>query len=69
MRAWRVTSRTFESSLLVRLLPFSSSLERDLPRGVKLVYQSAAGAYLSIYELVDAVRPSAGTPSGTDSDG
>ena len=43
--------QTFEDSLLVRLLPFSSSLERGPPERAKLVYQSAAGAYLSIYEI------------------
>lgn len=51
VRAWRVTDRTFEDSLLVRLLPFSSSLERSLPERARLVYQSATGAYLSIYEI------------------
>ena len=51
VRAWRVTDETFEDSLLVRLLPFSSSLERGHPRNARLVYQSAAGAYLSIFEL------------------
>ena len=51
VRAWRVTDQAFEDSLLVRLLPFSSSLERAPPENVRLVYQSAAGAYLSIYEI------------------
>ena len=51
VRAWRVMDEAFENSLLVRLLPFSSSLERGPPEGVTLVYQSAAGAYLSIYEI------------------
>ena len=51
VRAWKVTEEAFENSLLVRLLPFSSSLGRDPPEGAKLVYQSAAGAYLSIYEI------------------
>ena len=51
VRAWRVTDRAFEDSLLARLLPFSTSLERDLPQRARLVYQSAAGAYLSIYEI------------------
>ena len=51
VRAWRVTERSFEDSLLVRLLPFSTSLERDSPEHARLVYQSAAGAYLSIYEI------------------
>ena len=51
VRAWRVTDPAFENSLLVRLLPFSSSLERDPPEHARLVYQSAAGAYLSVYEV------------------
>ena len=51
VRAWRVTDSAFENSLLARLLPFSSSLERDLPKHARLVYQSATGAYLSIYEI------------------
>jgi len=51
VRAWKVTEEAFENSLLVRLLPFSSSLGRDPPEGAKLVYQSATGAYLSIYEI------------------
>ena len=51
VRAWRVTDEVFEDSLLVRLLPFSSSLDRAPPRHARLVYQSAAGAYLSVYEI------------------
>ena len=51
VRAWRVTDEAFEDSLLVRLLPFSSSLERAAPRNARLVYRSEAGAYLNIYEI------------------
>ena len=51
VRAWRVTDPAFENSLLVRLLPFSSSLDRDPRDRARLVYQSATGAYLSIYEI------------------
>ena len=51
VRAWKVMDKDFEDSLLIRLLPFSSSLNRDLPAGLKLVYQSASGAYLKIYEI------------------
>ena len=51
VRAWRVTEPAFEEPVLVRLLPFSSSLERNPPERARLVYQSAAGAYLSIYEI------------------
>ena len=54
VRAWRVTEEAFENSLLVRLLPFSSSLEREAPDHARLVYQSAAGAYLNIYEIAGA---------------
>ena len=51
VRAWRVTDEGFEDSLLVRLLPFSSSIGRDPPRHARLVYQSPAGAYLNVYEI------------------
>ena len=51
VRAWKVTDRDFENSLLVRLLPFSTSLEQDSPEHANLVFQSTAGAYLSIYEI------------------
>ena len=54
VRAWRVIEPTFENSLLVRLLPFSSTLERDAPKNARLVYQSAAGAYLSVYEITES---------------
>ncbi len=49
-RAWRITDKTFEDKLLIRLLPFTSSLDKPL-NNVKLVYQSDWGAYLSIYQL------------------
>ena len=49
-RVWRVTDPAFEESLLIRLLPFSSSLDKPL-ENMKLVYQSDWGAYLSIYKL------------------
>lgn len=51
-RVWRVTDKTFEESLLVRLLPFSSSLDKSFDK-TKLVYQSDWGAYLSIYQLIN----------------
>ena len=54
VRAWRVIEQAFEDSLLVRLLPFSSSLERGSPEHARLVYQSAAGAYLSVYEITES---------------
>lgn len=54
VRVWRVIEQAFEDSLLVRLLPFSSTLERDSPEHARLVYQSAAGAYLSVYEITES---------------
>lgn len=43
-------SESAKHSLLVRLLPFVDSLKK-LPEGVKLVYQSYWGGYLSIYRI------------------
>jgi hydroxylamine oxidation protein HaoB len=43
-------SETKENSLLVRLLPFVDSLKK-LPEGIRLVYQSHWGGYLSVYKL------------------
>ncbi len=51
-RVWRVTDKSFEDSLLVRLLPFTSSLDRPFDK-TKLVYQSDWGAYISIYQLIN----------------
>lgn len=51
-RVWRITDKAFEDSLLVRLLPFTSSLDRPLEK-TKLVYQSDWGAYLSIYQVIN----------------
>lgn len=53
VRAWRVTRSEGSNLLLTRLLPFSKSLENPL-EGVRLVYQSHWGAYISIHELVSA---------------
>lgn len=50
IRVWRITDKAFEDTLLARLLPFTSSLNRPI-ENIKLVYQSDWGAYLSIYEL------------------
>lgn len=50
IRAWRIVEPAFQETLLVRLFPFTSSLDR-LPQGLKLVYRSDWGGYLSIYEL------------------
>jgi hydroxylamine oxidation protein HaoB len=46
--AWRLTDATSSDALIVRLLPFTSSLSRPLPNGLALVERSA-GAWLSIY--------------------
>ena len=51
-RVWRITDKAFEDSLLVRLLPFTSSLNKPLEK-TKLVYQSDWGAYLSIYQVIN----------------
>lgn len=51
-RVWRVTDKSFEDSLLVRLLPFTSSLDRPFDK-TNLVYQSDWGAYISIYQLIN----------------
>jgi hydroxylamine oxidation protein HaoB len=48
VRAWTVTHHDGEANLLVRLLPFTSSIAEPLA-GYELVYQSDYGAYLSIY--------------------
>jgi len=53
VRAWRVTSSEGSQLLLIRLLPFSKSLESPL-EGVRLVYQSLWGAYISIHEVIPA---------------
>ncbi|MFN2135569.1 MAG: hypothetical protein ACK2UK_06415 [Candidatus Promineifilaceae bacterium] len=52
IRVWRITDESFENTLLARLLPFSSSLDRSI-EGAKLVYQSDWGGYISIYQLLD----------------
>lgn len=50
IRAWRTTSPELDRTLLIRLLPFVRSVT-DYPLGVKLVYQSDRGGYLSLFEL------------------
>jgi len=50
IRAWRIVEPSFQETLLARLFPFTSSLDR-LPQGLKLVYRSDWGGYLSIYAL------------------
>jgi len=51
IRVWRTTDKDFDNSLLIRLLPFTTSLDRPGEQ-IKLVFQSDWGAYLSIYKLV-----------------
>lgn len=53
VRAWRVTHPEASNLLLIRLLPFSKSLETPL-EGAKLVYQSLWGAYISVHEVTSA---------------
>lgn len=48
-RSWRIAEPEGGNTLLARLLPFSTSLERPLP-GMTLVYQSGWGGYLSAYQ-------------------
>jgi hydroxylamine oxidation protein HaoB len=50
IRVWRITDKSFEDSLLIRALPFTSSLDKPF-ENFKLVYQSDWGSYLSIFEL------------------
>ncbi|MDD5034092.1 MAG: hydroxylamine oxidation protein HaoB [Methylococcaceae bacterium] len=49
VRAWRIGTDEGARTLLARLLPFTSSLEKPL-EGQPLVYQSGWGGYLSVYE-------------------
>ena len=51
VRAWRVTNPEGSNLLLIRLLPFSKSLETPL-EGTRLVYQSHWGAYISLHEVI-----------------
>lgn len=53
VRAWRVSSAAGSNQLLIRLLPFSKSVETPLD-GIQLVYQSSWGAYISVYEVLHA---------------
>lgn len=59
VRAWRMKDPAFAQTLLAQTLPFSSSLYRPLP-GARLVYQSAGGSYLSVYQIDGATTQSAG---------
>jgi hydroxylamine oxidation protein HaoB len=51
-RVWATEkgSTTEKNTLIVRLLPFVNSLKK-LPEGIRLVYQSHWGGYLSIYKI------------------
>jgi len=48
-RVWRVSTEAGTKTLLARLLPFTTSLAQPLPN-LALVYQSAWGGYLSVYQ-------------------
>lgn len=48
-RAWRILEPSAQNTLLARLLPFTHSLARPL-EGMKLVYQSTWGGYLSVFQ-------------------
>ncbi len=50
IKAWRITSEAASKTLLVRLLPFTRSLENPIP-GTRLTYQSTWGAYLSVHQI------------------
>lgn len=52
-RVWRITDKSFEDTLLARLLPFSTSLDNPFSDNTKLVYQSDWGGYMSIYQLIN----------------
>ncbi len=55
VRAWRVTDAQALDWLLIRALPFSTSLYRPID-GADLVYQSGGGGYLSAYRIGGASR-------------
>ncbi len=48
IRAWRITTREGEKTLLARLLPFTGSLAEPL-KPMSLVYRSTWAGYLSVY--------------------
>lgn len=50
VRAWRVTDGQALEWLLIRALPFSTSLYRPID-GADLVYQSGGGGYLNVYRI------------------
>ncbi len=54
VRAWRILDEQTENLLLIRLLPFTHSLEKPLLH-LKLVFQSSKAQYLSIYNLAPIV--------------
>lgn len=53
IRAFRLTDPAAQNMLLIRLLPFTTSVARPL-RGLELVYQSTWGGYLNIYKYTSA---------------
>ncbi|MCH9698819.1 MAG: hypothetical protein K0U68_12015 [Gammaproteobacteria bacterium] len=50
IRAWKITSRTGEKTLLAKLLPFTSSLESTHPH-LKLLHRSTTSNYLSLHQI------------------
>ncbi len=50
VRAWRSVDQLTQNSLLVRLLPFTQSLQEPLA-GVNKVFQSEWGGYISIFAI------------------
>jgi hydroxylamine oxidation protein HaoB len=52
VRAWRIIDPAFEDSLLASLLPFTTAAEKELA-GLKVVFQSDWGGYLSLYQVVN----------------
>lgn len=50
VRVWRITSAEGEKTLLARLLPFTSSLEKPL-QNLELIHRSEWSGFVSIYQL------------------
>ncbi len=53
LRVWKIIDKTFEDSLLVRMLPFLRSSQGE-EINIKLVYQSQQGSF-SIYQLAPSL--------------
>jgi hydroxylamine oxidation protein HaoB len=50
VRVWRITTAEGEKTLLARLLPFTSSLEKPL-QNLELIHRSEWSGFVSIYQL------------------